>query len=371
MARIISHKVLLAATAVVLVLGLAALVGIGGCGGEATESVSTTYGASVSTTYAASATTVAGMAESRDSSVGAPSSDGADKAGELGGGDLTAELTAMQQASGQKIIMDAQLEIEVESGKFQNAFAQALLIADRFGGYIVSSSSQASGEEGSIKSGTIAIRVPSTSFDNAVGDATKLGEVKNRQIQSQDVTGEYVDLQARITNSKAHVQALLALLGKAKTVDEILQVQQVLTYAQQELEQLQGRQRYLDEHTSFSTLTLSLYEVGTVVTPPSQWGITEAVKDGLHNLIDAFNAIVRGLGVLIPVLIVLGIIAYIVYRIWRGASRRQRERQAARYQPYPQGWKGEAGPAVPQSGPAAPQGDQTVQTASGQAEKQD
>jgi hypothetical protein len=362
MARIISHKVLLVATAVVLVLGLAALVGIGGCGGQS-ESVDTDYGLSVSTTYAASATTAAPMAESRDSSVGAPASDGANEATQVGGGELAAELTAMQQASGQKIIMDAQVEIEVESGQFQNAFAQALLIADRFGGYIVSSSSQASGEEGSIKSGTIAIRVPSASFDNAVGDATKLGEVKNRQIQSQDVTGEYVDLQARITNSKAHVQALLALLAKGKTVEEILQVQQVLTYAQQELEQLQGRQRYLDEHTGFSTLTLTLYETGTVVTPAGQWGITQAVKDGLHNLVDAFNAIVRGLGVLVPVLIILLIIAYIVYRIWRGASRRHRERQAAQYQPYAQGWKGQAPPAAPQADHAA--------QANVEAEKQD
>jgi hypothetical protein len=365
MARIISHKALLVAIAVVLVLGLAALVGIGGCGGAATESVDKTYdgSANVSTTYAASATTAAPMAESRDSSVGAPAGDGADEAGQVGGGELTAELTAMQQASGQKIIMDAQVEIEVASGKFQNAFAQALLIADRFGGYIVSSSSQASGEESSIKSGTIAIRVPSTSFDNAVGDATKLGEVKNRQIQSQDVTGEYVDLQSRITNSKAHVQALLVLLAKGKTVDEILQVQQALTYAQQELEQLQGRQRYLDEHTSYSTLTLSLYEAGTVVTPPSQWGITQAVKDGLHNLVNAFNAIVRGLGVLVPVLIILMIIAYIVYRIWRSASRRQRERQAAQHQPYPQGWKGQAGSAASQADHAS--------QANREAEKQD
>jgi len=169
--------------------------------------------------------------------------------------------------------------------------------------------------------------------------------LKNRQVQTQDVTEEFVDLQARITNSRAHVQAVLALLAKAKTVDEILQVQQVLTFAQQELEQLEGRQRYLEEHTSYSTVAMSIYEAGAAVTPAGTWGMTEALKDGLHNLVNAFNAIVRGLGVLVPVLIVLAIIGYVAFRFWRRAARRRRASEAARFQPYPQGWGGQPGPS--------------------------
>lgn len=331
-----AHRVWVFIMAAFLVLALAAVVGVGGCASGGSESVTTTA--------AASMTTAAPM-EARDSAQGMPpanvSSDGESA---YGGEETTgtiAGLTALQTTTGQKVISDAQVELEVKAGEFQNAFAQALLIADRYGGYIVSSSSQASGEEDSLKSGVIAIRVPSASFDRALADAANLGEIKNRQIQTQDVTGEYVDLQARITNSKAHVQAVLSLMAKAKTVDEILQVQQVLTAAQEQLEQLEGRARYLDEHTSFSTLTLSIYETGTVVTPPSEWGITQAMKDALHNLVAAFNAIVRGLGVLIPVLIVLAIIAYVAYRVWKSAARRRRERDAARYQSYPQGWAGQ------------------------------
>ena len=70
-------------------------------------------------------------------------------------------------------------------------------------------------------------------------------------------------------------------------MDEILQVQQVLAQAQQQLEELQGRLRYLDEHTSYSTITMAIYETGVVVTPPGEWGITKAFKDALHNLVGA------------------------------------------------------------------------------------
>ena len=257
-------------------------------------------------------------------------------------------LIALEGTAGQKVISDAQMEIEVESGTFESAFNQALLLADRYGGYVVTSSAYAGGAEEGMKNGSIAIRVPAASFSRALADAGKLGEVRNQQIQTQDVTEEYVDLEARIANSEAHVRALLALLAKAKTVDEILQVQQVLTGAQQQLEELKGRQRYLDEHTSFSTLALNIYETGTVITTTdTEWGFVGALKDAVRNLVGAVNAIVRGLGVLVPVVIVLGIIAYIVYRIWRSIARGRREREAARYQPHPEGWRAPAGPQPP------------------------
>ncbi len=332
MRTIRSHRRWSIAVAMLLVLGLAALVGVAGCGAK-NEGIGYPNDGDYPSTTAGAVTTIYRQSESPP--------EGEDSSSGAGGGDVTGTLTAVEAVSGQKIIANAALEIEVESGKFQTVFDQARLLADRYGGYIVSSDSYASGEENSMKSGTVAIRIPAASFNQALSDAAKLGELKSQQIQTQDVTEEYVDLEARITNSEAHVDSLLALLAQAKTVAEILQVQQVLTYAQEELEQLKGRLRYLDEHTSYSTLTMSIHEVGVEVTSSSEWGTGAAFKKALHNFVDAVNAIIRGLGVLIPVLVVLAIIAYIVYRIWRGTARRNRERQQNRYQPYPQGWRGQ------------------------------
>ncbi len=87
--------------------------------------------------------------------------------------------------------------------------------------------------------------------------------------------------------------AILALLGKAKTISEILQVQQTLAYAQQELEQLKGRMQYLEGHTSFSTLTMNIYEAGARVEEPGEWGFVQALKDALHNVVDAFSGSFR------------------------------------------------------------------------------
>ena len=354
-----SHKSQAVFIAVFLVLGLAALVGFAGCGADESE-VSTTAAGSYRTT-AAPATTTAGMTSTPAGAVygeeagAAPdhysSSLGIDQA-------MAAPLTGLEGTSGQKVISDAQLEIEVEQGKFQTVFDQARLLADRYGGYLVSSSAYASGEEESLKSGTVAVRVPSASFNQALGDAGKLGTLKRQSLSTQDVTEEYVDLEARIKNAEANVNSLVALLEKAKTVDEILYVRSVLTDAQGELEQLKGRLRYLDEHTSFSTITMTIYETGVEVVGSTEWGVKQAFKDGLHYIVKVFNGIIRGLGVLIPILIVLAIIAYIVYRIWRSAARRNREREQARYQQRPQGWPGYAAPAA-QAGVTPQPGAQT------------
>lgn len=321
MNRLKAHKGWMIACAVVLVLGIAGVMGVGGCSDSESATETTAAGMWEGPEYDS------GMAESvaREEAAYAPEASGNYGIDQSVGG----TLAALQAGTDQKIIANAQVEIEVEAGRFQEVFNQALLLADRYGGYVFSSDSYASGEEDSMKSGTIAIRIPASAFDNALSDAGKLGELKNQSIQTEDVTEEYVDLQAHITNSEAHVASLLALLAKANTIDEILQVQQYLNAAQAELEQLKGRLRYLDEHTSYSTLTMSIYETGVEVTSTKEWGFVRALKDGLHNLVGAFNSIVRGLGWLIPVLIILGVIAYVVYRIWRAAARRSRERAQA------------------------------------------
>jgi hypothetical protein len=272
-------------------------------------------------------------------------------------------LVALQTGADQKIIADAQLDIEVQPGEFQAAFTQALLLADRYGGYVVMSSSEASGEDDAMKSGVVSIRIPAGSFDNAVSDAGGLGELKDQVITTQDVTEEFVDLEAHIVIAEARVDALLELMDKAETVQDILTVQEYLTAAQGELEALKGRLRYLDEHTSYSTVTMTIHEVGVEVVTAEGWGTVDSLRSALHNLVGAFNAIVRGLGVLVPILVVLAIVGLIVYFIWRRVAKRRRGQEQAAHQPqYGWGQPMQTGPAgragaeqidAPQSEPPA------------------
>lgn len=312
----------------VLVAGLAALVvgallAAGGCGSERTGESVTPEDAYPGTTGVYTTTTAAGMAKEDVASESSRSGAGSS----MGSGGGSSGLGALGRAE-QKIITDAFLQIEVDPGAFQSAFEQVRLLADRYGGYVVSADSSASGQEKVIRSGVIAIRVPASSLNQALADASALGKVTAQRVQSQDVTEEYVDLQARLKNAQAQEQALLSLMQQAKTVEETLRVRDVLSGVQQEIEQIKGRLNFLDEHSSYSTLTVSLFESGVVVSGGQGWGFVEALKQAARALVRTVNELIVFLGGALPVLVLLALIGWVVYVIVRAVVRKQNRRKA-------------------------------------------
>jgi hypothetical protein len=316
-----TRKIWAMVVVVVLLLGIAGIMGISGCGGSASSDQYTATTLAGGVVYGV-ADYSAGYSESEAL---APAAD-TNKATQSGGG---VSLTSQQTQAGQKIMKTAVLDLEVAKGDFQAKFQKAQQLAGLYGGYVLGSNASVSGDEEQVKSGTVAIRVPVESFDKMMVEARKLdvdGEPGYESIDTQDVTSDYVDLKARVTNQQAYVNTMLALLAKAKTIEEILTVQQTLTYAQQELEQLKGQLQYLESNTSYSTLTMNLYESGGRPATPGKWGFVQALKDAMHNVVNAFSAVVRGLGWLIPVLILLAIVGAVVFAIVRSVTKKSRQR---------------------------------------------
>jgi len=311
----------------------------------------------VTETTVAVTTTMAGASS--------PSSDSAKEGGYAESGEDTLygetpgrlAVTVAQTAFDRKIISNANLQIEVEKGRFQTAFDQATLLADKYGGYIVSSNASVVSDEDEMRSGTIAVRIPAASMAAALSDAAKLGTVKARGLESQDVTEEYVDLKARLANAEAQERALLDLMGRAKTIDEILQVRQVLTNTQQEIEQFKGRMKFLEEHSSFATIVLTIYEPGTITSPEDEgWGFVEALREALRGLVSTINELVVFLGEALPVLVILAVIAYVVYRIVRAVVRRRDARATAEREYWAQAATAQGGQARPLGQAAAQAG---------------
>jgi hypothetical protein len=131
---------------------------------------------------------------------------------------------------------------------------------ERFGGYVHAMSH-----------GHMVMRIPSTHLRPAMEELATLGVVEQRSLQAQDVTAEYVDIDARIRVLEETQKQMIELLSKARTVDEALAVRRALDQITMELEVLQGRMRQLRNMIAFSTLTVDLTERGPhVVTPSSR-----------------------------------------------------------------------------------------------------
>jgi peptidoglycan hydrolase CwlO-like protein len=109
----------------------------------------------------------------------------------------------------------------------------------------------------------LTIRVPSVKFDSLLNFILKnkcIKDLDTKNTQLQDVTEEFVDIQARLKVKKESVQKLLDLLNRAKNVTEILEINKQLTDIQSDIESIEGRLKYLNDQINFSTINLSFYE---------------------------------------------------------------------------------------------------------------
>ncbi len=123
-------------------------------------------------------------------------------------------------------------------------------LALRFNGYVVSS--RIWGEEEEMR-GRISIRVPDDQFEQALAELRELAvRVTSESTSSRDVTEEYIDLEARIKNAEATESQYLALLEKAKEVEDILRIYDSLSRVRNEIEQIKGRMQYLERTSSMS-----------------------------------------------------------------------------------------------------------------------
>ncbi|MFA5794553.1 MAG: DUF4349 domain-containing protein [Candidatus Brocadiia bacterium] len=155
-----------------------------------------------------------------------------------------------------KIIKSGSLQFEVEI--YEVAYQKVVVVLTQENGYIASSQSSKLAN-GKVQ-GEIVIRVLPERFDSVVVKLKSLGELKNQQVDSQDITKQYVDLQARLKNSQALEERLVKLMDKKGEVKDLLSVEKEMAATREKIEQLQGEIKYYDNMVSLSTIRLSLSE---------------------------------------------------------------------------------------------------------------
>jgi Domain of unknown function (DUF4349) len=243
-----------------------------------------------------------------------------DTAGSAAGGGVSS--VGSLPPIGPDIVKTAGISIEVRSGGFETAFNAATTIAGRYGGYVEDSSMQGI----KAKSGELTIRLPATAFDRAMNDLRGLGSVEGQSISGQDVTSQFVDLNARLRTWQAQEAVLLRLMRGATSIESTLRVQNQLQEVQFRIEQIKGQLRLLENQTTLATIDVSLREVGAVfgvrrTEAHERPSLGEAWDRAVDGFLGVIFAVVVGLGYLIP-------LAAIAFAIGFG-YRRYRARPAS------------------------------------------
>ena len=169
---------------------------------------------------------------------------------------------------GRKVVKTANLGLRTK--EVRQSAAQAQQIAAAAGGSVLSS--QVYRGDDSVTA-QLVLSVPSAEFERVLDDLRSLGEkVTTDSISGQDMTEEYVDLRSRERNLTATEESLLRLYDRAQNVEEALSIQRELTSVRGEIEMVQGRIKYLDQHTAYSQITLDIQPVTSPPPPQPAWG---------------------------------------------------------------------------------------------------
>jgi len=203
--------------------------------------------------------------------------------------------------------------ISLETNDIDGTIAMIRSLAEHYGGYVASSNKYMYDEEVRAE---IVIRVPKDKFHAAIQEIESYGKVLNENVNSEDITQQYIDLKARLSNLQHQEKRLLEILELAKNVDEILAIEKELERVRGEIESLQGQINYLERNVEMSIISIKLTKPKPSFKPPSMnWGeVLETALTGLFTVL-------KGLIILAISIIPIAIIGIVAYKIYKGRRK--------------------------------------------------
>jgi len=224
------------------------------------------------------------------------------------------------EAGSRSVIRTARLSLEVES--FDAAARRLLEIAEGAGGFIADSS-YASADTS--PQGEFTLRVPAGQFSTVVGDVEALGTVRQQQISAQDVTEEFIDLQARRRNLERDEQQLLGFMDRATRVSDLLAIEQELSRVRGQIEQITGRLNFLAHSVDMATVVVNLYQ--RVKQSYAFWDLggtltkmEAAFMATVRQILSAAERILVLASILLPLVVVGGVAWMLLRRLVRRAG---------------------------------------------------
>jgi len=265
--------------------------------------------------------------------------DAADVSTQAAGGDF--EEAALYDADGalsieRQIIVTSR--IDIRAGDTRSAMDEITALAVRSGGFVASANVNPSSRADRPPVISMTIRIPVARIGDTMGAIRTIAdEVVSESLETQDVTEEYVDLEARLANLLRLEQELVAFLTEARTnpnaeTDDVLRVFLQVSDVRAQIEELEGRKRFLDDRVDLATIGISI--TPTASSNPivdEGWTPGLVLRDALRELVDSLQTVADGaiwLAVFaLPLLVVIGIPLWIGLFIW--LRRRRRSPQPA------------------------------------------
>ncbi|MFI6264517.1 DUF4349 domain-containing protein [Micromonospora sp. NPDC051006] len=279
-------------------LGLVAVLVLGGCGAGGSGGDSAT----------SNEAPAAGAADRDAAGGGAPAEAGA------GAPDLRVDQRS--------IIYTGTMLVQVDD--VDTAARSAVTAVTAVGGFVGGDQRSSSDADARAE---LELRVPAARFTAVIDELAKLGRQERREIHTQDVTEETIDLDARIASQRARVESARRLLARATTITDLVSLEGELARREADLASLEAKKRRLADLTALSTITLTL--VGpdaSTADEESEIGFLVGLSGGWKVFLASMTILLTVLGAVLPWLIAFGVPVAVLLVVLR---RRRRRRPAA------------------------------------------
>jgi hypothetical protein len=226
-------------------------------------------------------------------------------AGKAGSTDAAAQVRLVDL--GNRIVRTANVDLEVGEGRLNATINQATdVVRQAKGIYVGSSTSVPSGEPAS---GQVTFRVPVDAFEPVLRELKGLGTYRGEKSSTEDVTNQYIDLNGQLAAWRAQERVYLRLLDRARSVTDVIAVQNQLQQVQSNIERLQGQVNYLEDQSSFSTIVLQVSEPGAAGPAGEPAGrLARAWATAVNGLGVMAAAVLVGVVWVTPLLVVAGLV---------------------------------------------------------------
>ena len=214
------------------------------------------------------------------------------------------------------LVRTGQVVVQVES--LERSIEAVRKIAAALGGYVGNVSMNTG--ENEVHNATLEVTIPTARFDEAMSGVKPLGTVESSSATAQDVGEEFVDVNARMANSKRLEARLVTLLGtRTGKLEDVLAVERELARVREEIERSETRVRYLSTRIAMSTIAVTVHEKAPLVaSQPGTSVMGRAFTEMLRNFVAFIATGIAMLGYAIPI----AILASLTWIAWTRARRR-------------------------------------------------
>lgn len=228
--------------------------------------------------------------------------------------------------SDRKIIRNGEMTLEADAP--DEAQAAITRIAENSGGFVIESQRQINDTKATKTDlVTMTVRIPAAKFDESLAAIRKSSNrVIVETVAGQDVTEEFIDVEARVRTQKALEAQFLEIMKQAKTVDEALNVQSKIADVRGEIEKVEGRKHFLENQAAFSTLKIRLQTPAAFSANSSGFAyqMKEAFGSGFSAALSFMLILITAIIALLPFLIFIVLPSCLVIRYFVKKNRKQK-----------------------------------------------